>query len=224
MNPETSQFEPCTNHNLVLLHLHKPSESPLVKAYIWWYSVVFSFPTCGWDVCGGLFLFQCSSPPSYRVTRRDLRETMACQDSEAHLDHRYPITHTWEPWPSLSSRLTFSLLSVFQGPPGIAGLPVSTTHASLTSTPLHFRGKYHCPTNISVCRCCRPISACWRFIGISVYVLWYALILKLLLKATKFAWSHDENDAMTQFIQQRAVHYLIIYKWSVSCSVHWCLE
>lgn len=55
---------------------------------------------------------------------------MACLDTEAHLDHRYPIVYMGDFCVAFTVSCIIScflLYYVFQGPPGIAGLPVSTT-------------------------------------------------------------------------------------------------
>ncbi len=46
-------------------------------------------------------------------------------------------------------------------------------------------------TNISVCPYHGPILACSRYISIGIYVLQYAQIQKLVLKAEKNAWTDD---------------------------------
>ncbi len=50
------------------------------------------------------------------------------------------------------------------------------------SYPVRFGSICHGQINISVCSYYRPILARGRFIDIGVYVLWYALILKLIFK------------------------------------------
>ncbi len=48
-----------------------------------------------------------------------------------------------------------------------------------------------CLTNLSVCQYYWPVLAFHRYIGIGIYVLWYALILKQFFKAIENAWTGD---------------------------------
>lgn len=60
-----------------------------------------------------------------------MRGTMAPLDSEAHLDHRYPnpVRELPDLLFTVDALPHFFLCFVFQGPPGIAGLPVSTAES-----------------------------------------------------------------------------------------------
>lgn len=60
-----------------------------------------------------IYTWLCPLFSSFRVSMVIMRGTMVCLESPAHLDHRYTISCTWEPWPSFYSRSSDSCSPVF---------------------------------------------------------------------------------------------------------------